>query len=189
MSSLNSRLFLFKGMCMKIETERLIIRKFEMNDYFDLFEMCSDPNTAYLAGWRPHKDLNTSKNVVLNYMYSGETYAIILKEEDKLIGTVSLYKEVFRKDVGARELGFCLNKDYREKGYMTEAVGKILEYGFKHLDISYIFAYTMPNNLHSQAILEHYHFLYEGCLRKFRRLFNKEIIDVKMYSLLKEEFI
>ena len=174
---------------MKIETERLIIRTFRLDDYHSLFEMCSDKDTARLAGWRPHKDLKTSKNIVFGYVYNNETYAIILKDENKLIGTISLYKEGIRKNINTRELGFCLNKKYRDNKYMKEAVNAILYYGFNKLNLDIIYAYTMIENIASQKILEHSGLKYEGTLRKFRKLYTEEVIDVMMYSIIKEEFI
>ena len=104
---------------MKIETDRLIIRPFKMSDDDDLFEMCSDPLTAYNAGWSPHDSIKVTRNIIMGYIYSEETYAIILKERKKLIGTISLYKNNIRKDAGIRELGFCLNKIYRNNGFMS----------------------------------------------------------------------
>ena len=79
---------------MKLETKRLVIRPFKMNDDFDLFEMCSDHDTAYDAGWSPHENLKMTRNILMGYIYGDETNAIVLKSEKKVIGTISLYKNV-----------------------------------------------------------------------------------------------
>ena len=173
---------------MHLENDRIIIRTFEQPDAKDLFEMCSDYDTAYYAGWRPHKDIYISSNVVTNYIYGKETMAIVLKETNKVIGTISLYKEVFRKNTNCRELGFCLNKKYRQNHYMSDAVKMVLDYGFNKLKLDLIYACTLLDNLPSQKILENSNFLLEGIIRDYRVLFTKEVVSVKMYSLLKEEY-
>ena len=173
---------------MKIVTDRLIIRSFKFSDDKDLFEMCCDPLTAYNAGWSPYENIKVARNVIVNYVYSDETYAIILKENNKLIGTISLYKNHFRKTINCRELGFCLNKVYRNLGYMTEAVGAVLEYGFNELYVDLIMTCHHERNFASRAVISKYPFQYEGTLRMYRRLCDDTIVDGVMYSMKKEEF-
>ena len=173
---------------MKLETKRLIIRKFEYGDEDALFEMCHDEETARFAGWKPHKDVYISYNVVTNYIYGNETFAITLKGMDKVIGTISLYKENARKSTDALELGFCLNKDYRGLGIMSEAVDAMLHYAFEKLNAPIVISCCQVENVRSKNVLEKNHFRYEGLLRSYRRLYNKEIVDVYMYSLKKKEF-
>ena len=173
---------------MKLTTERLLIRDFKFSDDQDLYEMCKDPLTAYNAGWTPHPDIHASRGVVLNYMSGNETYAVILKENKKLIGTISLYKPTIRKDIYCRELGFCLNKIYRNLGYMTEAVEAVLEYGFNELELDMIMVCHHEKNYACKAVISKFPFLYEGTLRMYRRLWDDTIIDGVMYSMKKEEY-
>ena len=173
---------------MKLESERLIVREFDYNDNIDLFEMCSDYDTALMAGWRPHKDIYTSSQVIVNYIYNKETMAIYLKEEKKVIGTISLYKETFRKNTEIRELGFCMNKDYRNQGYMSEAIELVLDYAFRKLKLKLLSCCCQTDNLPSKHLIEKMGFKYEGKIRMYRKLFNKQTCDVYMYSLTDEEF-
>ena len=173
---------------LKIITERLIIRTFNFSDDRDLYEMCSDPLTAYNAGWTPHADLGVTRNVILGYAYSDETLAIILKENNKLIGTISLYKGHIRKNINCRELGFCLNKKYRNLGYMTEAIEAMLAYGFKELYLDLIMVCHHEKNYASKAVINKFPFLYEGTIRMYRKLCDDTIVDGVMYSMKKEEY-
>lgn len=173
---------------MKIVTDRLIIRDFKFSDDQDLYEMCCDPLTAYNAGWSPHQTIYDTRNVVLNYKHSNETYAITLRENNKLIGTISLYKNNIRKTVNCRELGFCLNKIYRNLGYMSEAVEAMLEYGFNKLKVDLIMICHHEKNFSSQAVIKKFPFKYEGTLRMYRRLCDGSIVDGVMYSMTKEEY-
>ena len=173
---------------MKIETDRLIIRSFKMSDDADLYEMCSDPLTAYNAGWSPHDSIKITRNIILGYIYADETYAIILKERKKLIGTISLYKNNIRKDSNVRELGFCLNKIYRNNGLMSEAVGAILDYGFNNMSLDLITICHHDKNNACRGLVKKFPFVYEGTLRMYRRLCDGTMVDAMMYSMKKEEF-
>lgn len=174
---------------MKIVTDRLIIRPFKFNDDNDLFEMCRDPLTAYNAGWSPHESLRDSRNVLLGYVYGDETLAITLKETKKVIGTISLYTNHIRKQMtGCRELGFCLNRAYRNLGYMTEAIEAILDYGFNVLNLDLIMVCHHEKNYASRAVINKFPFLYEGTIRRYRKLCDGTVVDGVMYSMTKEEY-
>lgn len=173
---------------MKIVTDRLIIREFKFNDDTDLYEMCSDPLTAYNAGWTPHTSIYDTRNVVLNYKNKKDTFAIILRENNKLIGTISLYSNNIRRTVNCRELGFCLNKIYRNLGYMSEAVEAILYYGFNKLRLDLIMVCHHEKNYASRAVITKFPFSYEGTLRMYRKLCDGTIVDGVMYSMTKAEY-
>ena len=171
---------------MKIFTKRLVIRNFKFSDDGDLYEMCCDPLTAYNAGWTPHADLMVSRNVVIGYVYGEETFAITFK--NKVIGTISLYKGNIRKNINCCELGFCINKSYRNQGYVTEAIDAILEYGFNKLDLDLIMVCHHEKNHASCAVIKKFPFVYEGTLRMYRTLCDGTVVDGVMYSMKKEEF-
>lgn len=173
---------------MKLVTNRLVIRPFNFSDDLDLYEMCKDPLTAYNAGWSPHPNIRTTRNVILGYAYGDETYAVILKENNKLIGTISLYKANIRKNINCRELGFCMNKIYRNCGYMSEAVEVMLDYGFKELHLDLIMVCHHEKNNASKAVINKFPFVYEGTIRMYRKLCDDTIVDGVMYSMKKEEF-
>ena len=69
---------------------------------------------------------------------------------------------------------------------MTEAVRQICEYVFDRSDIIRIYAEPFANNIASCRVLEKVGFQYEGTLRN-NAVKNGEVIDMKMYSLLKAE--
>jgi len=173
---------------MKFETSRLIIRPFQLSDDQDLYEMCSDPLTAYNAGWSPHPHIRATRNVILGYMYSDETFAIVFKENNKVIGTISLYKNHLRRELNVRELGFCINKTYRNLGIAYEAVSKMLSYGFEGLSLDLIMVCHHDKNIACRSVVAKFPFVYEGTLRMYRKLCDGTIVDAVMYSMKKEEY-
>lgn len=49
---------------MILETERLILRRWEESDAEDLYKYASNPDVGPIAGWPPHQSLDESKDVI-----------------------------------------------------------------------------------------------------------------------------
>ena len=114
-----------------------------------------------------------------------ETYALAITADNIVIGSVGIFRQgnIHRKTA---ELGYYVAEEYWGKGIMTEAVRKICEYVFSRSDIIRIYAEPFANNKASCRVLEKAGFQYEGTLRS-NAVKNGKVIDMKMYSLLKEE--
>ncbi len=98
----------------------------------------------------------------LDQQYS---FGIYLKESNELIGNVTLM-EVLRSSLQSCYIGYTLDKNYNGKGYMTEAVQLVTEYGFNVLQLHRIEAGVMPHNLGSIKVLEKVGYVKEGIARK-----------------------
>lgn len=79
-------------------------------------------------------------------------WQIILKSENKAIGSMCFMKEPNCN--GQVEIGYGINDDYRNNGYMTEAVICIYQWAFLQEDVSQIIAETEIDNYSSQKVLE-----------------------------------
>lgn len=128
-------------MAIKLETQRLVLRKPRMSDYKDIYEGINNYEVVkYL--------------LVVPYPYSKEdakefikrctekwkekekkTYKffIELKEEAKVIGVIDLHN--VNKVQGTAETGSWLNENYHRKGYMTEAKIAVNEFAFNELGL------------------------------------------------------
>lgn len=86
-------------------------------------------------------------------------------------------------------LGYGLTKlEYRNKGYATDAVKTILQYGFCHLGLERISSSTQENNIGSQRVLEKCGFTLEGRERK-AKYFAGRRHDRLIYGLLADEYL
>lgn len=65
----------------------------------------------------------------------------------------------------AKEIGYIINKDYQRKGYATEAIKAVLQYGFEH-NVHRVFAECSPKNICSWKLLESLNFIREAHLRQ-----------------------
>lgn len=114
-----------------------------------------------------------------------ETFAFAITADGRVVGSIGVFRQgnIHRRTA---ELGYYLAEEYWGKGIMTEAVRQVCEYVFEKSDILRIYAEPFAYNTASCRVLEKAGFQYEGTLRK-NAVKNGEVIDMKMYSLLKEE--
>ena len=75
---------------MVLETERLIMRRWEDGDADDLFKYASDPDVGPIAGWLAHQSIEESRDVIRNVLNGEEAYAVCMKEDGKAIGAIEL---------------------------------------------------------------------------------------------------
>ena len=73
-----------------LETERLILRRWEDSDAEDLYKYAIDPDVGPIAGWPAHQSIDESRGVIKNVFNGKEAYAICLKEDGKAIGAIEL---------------------------------------------------------------------------------------------------
>ena len=114
-----------------------------------------------------------------------ETFAFGITVDDKAVGSIG----VFRQDNIHRqtaELGYYIAEEYWGLGIITEAIEQICAYVFCNSDIIRIFAEPFAYNAASCRALEKAGFQFEGTLRSNAEK-NGEVIDMKMYSLLRTE--
>ena len=114
-----------------------------------------------------------------------ETFAFAITLDDKAIGSIGVFRQqnIHRQTA---EMGYYIAEEYWGKGIMTDAVKQICEYVFKNSDILRIYAEPFAYNTGSCRVLEKAGFQYEGTLRN-NAVKNGKVIDMKMYSLLREE--
>src|SRR5512139_3154113 len=115
-----------------LETERLILRAISPDDRFAILENYSDPE---VAGWffdQPYTRIEQADQIIQEFIQKtthgeGIVWAIVLKASGEFLGTCSY--ENFA--VGRQgEIGFDLAKLHWGHGYMSEALGVIITYGF-----------------------------------------------------------
>ena len=169
-----------------LETERLLLRPFNDNDAERLFACCQNPELGNNAGWKPHDSLEESEEVLQSFfMKQVDTWAIILKENNLLIGSIGLIEDPKRENKNVRMIGYWLDKEYWHKGYMAEASEKVIDYGFNELNLSLITAHCYPHNQRSKGVLKRSGFVYEGILHQAEITADEKVYDHECYYLNK----
>lgn len=173
---------------MKLIGKKIVVRNLSLKDENDYFEYAKGPNVGPNAGWKPVPSLDVAKRVLSSQIMSGETFGIALKENNKLIGTISCYNNAIRKYNKANSLGFSLNENYWNKGYMTEAVMLMIEYVFERTRCEVLEVGHHAGNYGSKRVIEKCGFKYDGRFTMFKKLYDGRIIDADFYSMTKEDY-
>jgi ribosomal-protein-alanine N-acetyltransferase len=141
----------------ELHTERLILRQLTNDDANEIFLLRSDEKVNEFVD-RPRaksiEDALAFINMINNSIANNETtyWAVTLKTNLKLIGTITLWN-ISDEDEKA-EIGYELLPEFQKKGYMQEAVSKVIDFGFNAIHLKSIEAYTHPLNHNSSALLK-----------------------------------
>lgn len=172
----------------EINSERLSLRKIKLSDLDDIFEYTSNPNTTKFLFWDTHSNkeqaLNFINNTLNEYRNSDTrfTWGITLKENNKLIGVVSIF---FISYVSKRvEISYILNPNYQGKGYMREALLMLVDFIFNNINFIRIQARCTEDNVASEKVLKSIGMKLEGKLEKYWFI-KKAFKDVKLYAITK----
>ena len=172
-----------------IDAIRVYIREFKISDLYDVYEYCKDEFVGPNAGWPPHKNIDETRSVLLNIIHNKESFAIVEKTSNKVIGSIGLYNDNKREEPNCKMIGYVLNRNYWGKGIMQEAVLSLINFVFTKTQIVLLSIYHFPSNLRSKRVIEKCGFLYEGTIRNATRLYNGAMVDNMCYSLTREEFM
>jgi ribosomal-protein-alanine N-acetyltransferase len=140
----------------RLETERLTLRAITPDDRFAIFENYSDPDVAEWFFDQAYTHIEQADQVIQEFTEKttegkGLAWAIVLGESDEFVGTCSYEKLNVE---GQGEIGFDLAKKHWGHGYMTEALGAIITYGFGVLGLVSIEAHTYSRNVRARQVLE-----------------------------------
>ena len=144
-----------------LETERLTIRNFMVDDWMDLAELAMKYEETELAKYDAGpwpSDLEEYKSIVERFAKTDDFLAVVLKENDKLIGLIVKAK----KEEKEYEFGFNFHSDLQGKGYATESCKAVLDYMFEVLDAVLVTAGTAKINKPSNRLLSRLGFNLEG---------------------------
>ena len=174
-----------------IETDRLVLRKFEYNDAQNMLDYwVSDPNVQFLYSEPVYTTHNEVKKLLDEYISSYENidyyrWAIIEKDSVSCIGQIAFFLIDTNNHFG--EIEYCIGTAFQKRGYGTEAVEGILNFGFNQISLHKVQVCHKENNLASKALIKKCKFVYEGTLRDYFFIDGK-YVDRLYYSLLKKEY-
>jgi RimJ/RimL family protein N-acetyltransferase len=176
----------------ELATERLILRELVLTDARSVADRAGDRRVAryLIAVPSPYPVALATRWIAGRIAWwaqgRGVTLAIAHRDApDELLGSVSLRQ--FARDRRA-ELGYWLGADMWSRGYATEAVGALLDFGFGQLRLERIYAHVLQGNAASCHVVEKLGMTCEGIRRRHVRK-GRRLHDVHLYGLLREEWI
>lgn len=172
-----------------LETERLLLRRVSNDDVNEIFAIRSDAETMKyiprplvenLQEAQAHIDMINDK--IENN--EGINWAITLKGNPKLIGIIGHYR--IKPEHYRAEIGYMLHPEFHGKGYVTEAIEKVVAFGFNNMKLHSIEAIIDPENSASAKVLEKNGFVKEAHLRE-NEYYNGKFLDTVIYSILESD--
>lgn len=147
-----------------LETERLILRRWEESDAENLYQYAKDPDVGPIAGWPPHQSVEESLDVIRNVFNGPEAYAICLKKDNKAIGAIELklngHTDMTERDDEC-ELGYWLGKPFWGQGIVPEAAREMLRHAFEDIGMQKVWCGYYDGNLKSKRVQEKCGFRYQ----------------------------
>ena len=172
-------------------TERLALRPLELDDAQAVAQRAGDKRVArYLIAVPSPYPVSLATRWIMGRIAwwthgRGVTLAITRRDApDALLGSVSLRR--FARDRRA-ELGYWLGADSWGNGYATEAADAMLDFGFRELELSRIYAQVLEGNAASCHVLDKLGMIEEGVRRSHVRK-GRRLCDVTLYGMLRDEW-
>lgn len=140
-----------------LESDRLLIRPFQLGDEEDVFEFSSDEKVNRYTGDVLRTTLEDAKKIITDVWlpdykkYGYGRFAVIFKPDNKLIG-FNGFK--FHPDGAFTDFGYRFLSNYWGKGIATESSKMLLEYGYNNYDIDEVLGFVMKENPASSAVLK-----------------------------------
>ena len=171
-----------------IETERLFLDRVTDSDVQEVFELRSNPEAMkYIP--RPllknHEDALEHIRMIDEKIEEniGINWGIRLKGNPKLLGIIGFYR--MQPENYRSEIGYILSPDHHGKGIVSEAVNRLIEFGFEDLKLHSIEAIIDPENYASEKVLQKCGFVKEAHLKE-SDFWDGKFRDKVIYSLLEK---
>lgn len=163
-----------------LETERLILRRFTLDDLDELVRLRVDPEVGRYLGEQSREKVEQRLRFYISHYepHGFGVWAVILKDTGRMIGWCGL---MFLEETPEVEVGYGVAREYWGQGLMTEAARACLRYGFETAGLERIVAVAMPENLASRRVMEKLGMRYE----KMAHHYGHELV---YYAIGRDEF-
>ena len=153
----------------RIETHRLILRPFRIEDAEDMFSnWASDPEVTRFLTWPTHTDADVSRAVLNSWIPQYEdgsffNWAIEWKENGSVIGNISVVRLI--EETETADIGYCMSREYWGRGIMPEALRAVTDYLFDTIGVNRVTACHDVNNPKSGRVMQKAGLKFEGIMR------------------------
>ena len=174
----------------RLETDRLVLRKFELRDAEPMFRnWAGDPEVTKYLTWPTYGSVDTAYKWLahLSGLYErGEmNWAIELKDPGEAIGSISVVHMDER--TRAATIGYCIGRAYWGRGIMAEALAEVMRFLFEEVGVSCVNACHDTKNPNSGRVMRKCGMSFDG-LRRGAGWNNLGVCDEAWYSMLREEY-
>jgi ribosomal-protein-alanine N-acetyltransferase len=181
---------LFKPSVKTLETDRLSIRIDTVEDYAHAFHTKSDDDLKMHFGITTDALLETQRNKVSGGLTTYRTSVVFLhlieRVSNAVIGSIAFHN--WYPGHRRSEIGYAMSgEEHKGKGYMSEAIGPVIAFGFGEMDLNRIEAFIHPHNVPSLKLVERMGFRQEGWLHE-HYCADGIMGDSLLFGLLRKEY-
>lgn len=173
-----------------INTQRLVLRRFTMEDVQPMFDTwANDERVTRFLTWTPHGTPELTRQLLEAWIscYSKQNYYNWVMELDgSIIGNISVVRIDEHSEYA--ELGYCMACDYWNRGLMTEAAKAVIDYLFAEVGVNRVTIEHAVKNPGSGRVAQKCGLAYEGTKRQFFKSISGEFLDIAFYGILRSEW-
>ncbi len=168
-----------------IETERLILRRFSVEDSDHMFKnWINDKLVQSNYGEPVYESINQVQTLLEQWISSYSSngfyrWGIVLKEKSENIGQIAFCSIELGHHYA--DIEYCISRFYQGKGYATEALDAVIKFSFEKIGLNRLQAFHRGENKASEKVLKKSKMKYEGTLRQAFYYQDKNEYDDKVY--------
>ncbi|WP_042167085.1 GNAT family N-acetyltransferase [Paenibacillus gorillae] len=176
-----------------LQSDDILLGKIEVRHLDEVFQIYDNDTVFEFCGIIPKHNKDTVKSMISHFdrdynKRSRVKWGIFAAAEpDRLLGIIEAMD--FNQKVNAVTVGYFLAEAHWGKGIATDAVTLLLQFLFNDVSVNRIQAEVMPDNAASKKVLLKNGFIKEGTLRQSALWAGKGIVDLEIYSILKEDYL
>ena len=176
---------------MKIEGKKVILKNWKESDAKELTQIMQDSEISKFTRAPASYKLKDAKKFIKECKEYGKKktvvgFAIIDRKSKKIVGSLGIIG--INKQCKKAEIGYLLGREHRGKGFMAEALQLALNFCFKKLEFNRIKINCSTKNKASRNVIEKTGAKFEGIERKSVVSGDGKTHDMRIYSILKQEF-
>lgn len=187
-----------------IETQRLLLRRLLPEDAQMMFaNWAGDPEVTRSLRWEPHPDAAHTWELLAAWatLYPNPDYyqwAMVEKSSGQVFGSISLYNSLLAEPQqrsewpgfdladGIWEPGYCIGKQWWNKGYTTEALRAVVRYWFEQTDGTWLACSHALENPASGRVMEKagFRYIHNAVYHKY----DGTAVPCRCYALIRNQY-
>ncbi len=174
----------------ELKTKNLMLREIKVEDVNEIFMLRSDLQVMKYIAKKPAENIDEASEFIKRILAAEAenqsiTWAITIKGNDKMIGTICLWN--LQPGNYRGEIGYVLSPIHHGKSIMTEAIKAVTNYGFSVMNLHCIEGHVNPDNIASAKVLEKNNFTREAVLQE-NQYYDGRFYDTAIYTLFKRDW-
>ena len=171
----------------RLETERLILRRFTLEDAEKMYEnWAGDPEVTKFLTWPTHESAEISRQILKEWVAAYDNpevyqWCIEEKESGAPVGSIAVVSR--NEKAQSCEIGYCISRSRWHKGITTEALAEVMRYLFEEVGVLRLESRHDPKNPYSGEVMKKCGMHYEGT--RIRADWNNTgICDCALYGMV-----